>query len=120
MSPKRVKKGVKKLFPTLVAWILGVGRLRGAPVSGKVSGPPTHGVKIRPRPLTSAHLLTTIAITGLNGDRVGVEVGGEGVGMSDVVGMGGRGLGVGGSVGRSVGRLVGGREGGVGHYVPTK
>ena len=81
-------------------------------MSGKVSGnplgaglgivaelyrcdpPPWGGVKIR-RLLTSAHPLTTIAIPGLNGGRVGVEVGGDGGRESDGVGWGGRGSDVG-------------------------
>ena len=59
-------------------------------MSGKVSGPPPgENPPVRSRPLT------TIAIPGLNGGRVGVEVGGEGVGRSDGAGLGGRGSEVG-------------------------
>ena len=65
------------------------GVVKTRPVSGKVSAPPPPlpppGGTKPPRPLTSAHPLTTIAIPGLNGGRVWVEVGGEGVGRSDWV-----------------------------------
>ena len=75
---------------------------RSAPVSGKVSAPPPcKNLPVRSRPLT------TIAIPGLNGGRVGVEVGGEGVRRLDGAGLGGR------------GSEVGSREG-VGPHVPTK
>ena len=50
------------------------------------------GGKNLPRPLTSAHPPTTIAIPGLNGGRMGVEVGGEGAGRPGWV-VGGRRLG---------------------------
>ena len=43
---------------------------------------------------------------------MGVEVGGEGVGRSDGVGLGGQGSGVGFGMRGSVGRSVGDREGG--------
>ena len=99
----------------------GGGKIR--PGERKSERTPPTGGKNPPRPLTSAHPLATIAIHGLNGGRVGVEVGGEGVGRSDGVGLGGRGSEVGSRKGRSVGRSVGVGRGvgrGVGPYVPTK